>query len=75
MIDNALVDQTVSGAPPLSRYQFERCGYFCMDYDTTQEKVRYHAIHQIVLGSTLILNFFQIIFNRTVVLKEDTGKL
>ena len=39
VVDDALVDQTVSGASPLTRYQFERCGFFCVDYDTTSDKV------------------------------------
>ena len=37
--DSALVDQTVSGAPLLTRHQFERCGFFCVDYDMTPDKV------------------------------------
>ena len=30
---------TLSGATPGSRYQFERQGYFCVDPDTTPEKL------------------------------------
>ena len=36
---SVLVDQTVTGATPLTRYQFERCGFFCIDHDTTPQKV------------------------------------
>jgi glutaminyl-tRNA synthetase len=39
VVEDALVDQTVSGATPLTKFQFERCGYFCVDYDTTPDKV------------------------------------
>lgn len=28
------------GATPLTKYQFERVGYFCVDYDSTAEKVK-----------------------------------
>ena len=37
MIEDALVDQTISGATTLIK--FERCGYSCVDYDTTTHKV------------------------------------
>jgi len=29
----------VKGAPPLTRYQFERLGYFCVDKDATPERM------------------------------------
>lgn len=35
----ALVEQSVAGAAPLTKYQFERVGYFCVDFDSTKEKV------------------------------------
>lgn len=47
------VDITVSNSPHLTTFQFERLGYFCVDYDTTPDKL---------------------VFNRTVSLKEDSGK-
>ena len=34
-----MVDRSVANAPPLSRFQFERVGYFCVDYDSTEGKV------------------------------------
>ena len=40
---DALVDVTVKGAPHLSRFQFERVGYFCIDFDSTEEKVGCHG--------------------------------
>ena len=46
-------------------------------WTTTQHQIKY-ASHWIVIGSSLILfhmNFLQTVFNRTVLLKEDTGKL
>ena len=33
------VDITVSNSPHLTTFQFERLGYFCVDYDTTPDKV------------------------------------
>ena len=33
------MDRTIASAPPLSRFQFERVGYFCVDSDSTEEKV------------------------------------
>ena len=29
----------LAGAPPGSRYQFERLGYFCVDTDSTPERL------------------------------------
>ena len=50
VIEDALVDRTVEGAPPLTRFQFERQGYFCVDFDSSKEKVlnlfiRVPAVH------------------------------
>ena len=39
MLENVMVDKCVINAPPLSRFQFERVGYFCVDYDSTEGKV------------------------------------
>ena len=39
MLENVMVDRSVTNAPPLSRFQFERVGYFCVDYDSTEGKV------------------------------------
>jgi glutaminyl-tRNA synthetase len=33
------VEPSVAGAPPLTRYQFERLGYFCVDPDSTAAKL------------------------------------
>jgi glutaminyl-tRNA synthetase len=33
------VEPSVVGSPPGSRYQFERVGYFCVDKDSTSEKL------------------------------------
>jgi len=35
---NCLIEPSVKDAPPLTRYQFERLGYFCVDPDTSPEK-------------------------------------
>lgn len=40
----AIVDCTVLGAEPLSRYQFERIGYFCVDFDSKPDKVRFFEL-------------------------------
>nr|XP_060622474.1 glutamine--tRNA ligase [Anolis sagrei ordinatus] len=54
VIEKALVDRSVSGAKPFTKFQFERLGYFSVDPDTTNAKL---------------------VFNRTVTLKEDPGKV
>ncbi|CAB4027783.1 glutamine--tRNA ligase, partial [Paramuricea clavata] len=38
VIPNALVDITVKDAAVLSKYQFERVGFFCIDSDSTSSK-------------------------------------
>ena len=45
VIENALVDKTVCGATPLTTFQFERVGYFCVDLDSTTDKVCYVHIN------------------------------
>ncbi|KAK3753996.1 hypothetical protein QZH41_009249 [Actinostola sp. cb2023] len=40
VVSNALVDVTVKGAKVYSKFQFERVGYFCVDKDTTGNKVQ-----------------------------------
>ncbi|MGZ4808771.1 MAG: glutamine--tRNA ligase, partial [Thermoanaerobaculia bacterium] len=39
VIRDARVEPGVRGSSPLSRYQFERLGYFCVDMDSTAEKL------------------------------------
>ncbi|HEX2061400.1 MAG TPA: glutamine--tRNA ligase/YqeY domain fusion protein [Thermoanaerobaculia bacterium] len=34
VVTHAKLEPSVSGAPPLTRYQFERLGYFCVDRDS-----------------------------------------
>jgi glutaminyl-tRNA synthetase len=38
IISNAKLEPSLRGAPPGSRYQFERLGYFCVDLDSTPAK-------------------------------------
>jgi glutaminyl-tRNA synthetase len=38
IIGHAKVEPSLKGAPVLSRYQFERLGYFCVDKDSTPER-------------------------------------
>nr|XP_034962731.1 glutamine--tRNA ligase isoform X2 [Zootoca vivipara] len=54
VIEEALVDRSVCGAKPFTKFQFERLGYFSVDPDSTGAKL---------------------VFNRTVTLKEDPGKV
>ena len=49
----ALVDRSVEGAVPLDKFQFERIGFFSVDFDSTAVKM---------------------VFNRTLSLKESSGK-
>jgi glutaminyl-tRNA synthetase len=37
-LSNCRVEPSLANAPPLSRYQFERLGYFCVDPDSSKEK-------------------------------------
>jgi glutaminyl-tRNA synthetase len=39
VLPNCLVEPALKDAKPLSRYQFERLGYFCVDPDTTSSKL------------------------------------
>ena len=39
VIENAKLEPSVKGASPETRYQFERLGYFCVDPDSTAEKL------------------------------------
>ncbi|HEY8392023.1 MAG TPA: glutamine--tRNA ligase/YqeY domain fusion protein [Capillibacterium sp.] len=39
VITNAFVEPSLCGAAPESKYQFERLGYFCVDPDSTPEKL------------------------------------
>jgi len=34
-----MIEPSLKDARPLDRFQFERLGYFCMDADTTTEKI------------------------------------
>lgn len=54
VLSNALVDVSVKNVKNLDKFQFERNGYFCVDRDSTADKL---------------------VFNRTLLLKEDPGKL
>uniref|UniRef100_A0A8C4WWR5 glutamine--tRNA ligase n=1 Tax=Eptatretus burgeri TaxID=7764 RepID=A0A8C4WWR5_EPTBU len=54
VLPNVLVDVSVKDVPLFSKFQFERIGYFCVDPDSTKDKL---------------------VFNRTVSLKEDPGKI
>jgi glutaminyl-tRNA synthetase len=39
VVPHAKLEPTVAGAAPLTRYQFERLGYFCVDRDSTTERL------------------------------------
>jgi glutaminyl-tRNA synthetase len=39
IVTNAKLEPSLKGAAPGSRYQFERLGYFCVDSDSTAEKL------------------------------------
>jgi hypothetical protein len=39
VITTCRVEPTLAGAPPESRYQFERLGYFCVDRDSSKGKL------------------------------------
>jgi glutaminyl-tRNA synthetase len=39
VVTGAKLEPSLQGAAPLSRYQFERLGYFSVDKDTTPKKL------------------------------------
>jgi glutaminyl-tRNA synthetase len=39
VVTHARLEPSVSGAAPLTTYQFERLGYFCVDSDSTPERL------------------------------------
>ena len=39
VLEHAKLEPSVRGAQPLTRYQFERLGYFCVDRDSTPERL------------------------------------
>src|SRR5438132_8060516 len=39
LVTHAKLEPSVRGAAPLTRYQFERVGYFCVDSDSTSERL------------------------------------
>jgi glutaminyl-tRNA synthetase len=39
VLENAYLEPSVKGAAPLTRYQFERLGYFVVDKDSTTDKL------------------------------------
>jgi glutaminyl-tRNA synthetase len=39
LLKNCRVEPSLAGAAPLSRYQFERLGYFCADPDSSAGKL------------------------------------
>jgi len=39
VLKDCRVEPSLAGAAPLSRYQFERLGYFCVDADSSKDKL------------------------------------
>jgi len=39
IVKNAILEPSLENAKPGDRYQFERCGYFCVDYDSEKAKL------------------------------------
>lgn len=44
ILTSCRVEPILTGAPPESRYQFERVGYFCVDPDSSPEKLVFNRI-------------------------------
>jgi len=44
ILTSCRVEPILAGAPPGSRYQFERLGYFCVDPDSSPEKLVFNRI-------------------------------
>ncbi|MBI4873671.1 MAG: glutamine--tRNA ligase/YqeY domain fusion protein [Acidobacteria bacterium] len=47
VVSSAQVEPSVRGAAPGSRYQFERLGYFCVDRDSTVDKLVFNRTVQL----------------------------
>lgn len=79
VIRDALVDTSVKGAKVFDKFQFERVGYFSLDPDSTSDKVTKIYLKKtfnLIKSQAYSCNLFlQLIFNRTVTLKEDPGKI
>ncbi len=39
VVANAKLEPSVAGAAPMTRYQFERLGYFCVDRESSAERL------------------------------------
>ena len=64
VLSNALVDVSVKNAKVLDKFQFERNGYFCVDSDSTSDKVRYsNNSNKILIASMLLINIYFFGFN------------
>ena len=49
------VDTSVVGSAPLTLFQFERHGYFCVDYDSNDDKVNHvQQYHLLYLSLSLV---------------------
>ncbi len=59
----AWVEPSLAGAPPGSRYQFERLGYFCVDPDSTGSSDSTGSTEQ------------RLVLNRTVTLRDTWAKI
>jgi glutaminyl-tRNA synthetase len=44
VLTSCRVEPSLAGASPESRYQFERLGYFCVDPDSSQEKLVFNRV-------------------------------
>ncbi len=44
VLTSCWVEPSLAGASPESRYQFERLGYFCVDPDSSQEKLVFNRV-------------------------------
>ncbi len=60
---NAFADDGIKTAKPLDKFQFERVGYFSVDSDTTNEKVK--------IKYQLIVKLIYFVFNFSMYLIEQ----
>jgi len=70
VLENVLVDRSIANAPPLSRFQFERVGYFCVDLDSTEEKVGMLCQRRVVLDNRSL----EILKHMTVLMGEANAE-
>ena len=73
IIPNALADKHLLAAKVYDKYQFERVGFFSVDSDSSANRV-ITFVYLLCQNGGCLFVLLQLVFNRTVSLKEDSAK-